>query len=263
MSESGGRASKEDLSLEELKPQLLAISVDDLRSPGLPIASVVQEASDLAGACKKPNVNEALVMVGQEPGFVAELERRMVAAREAQSRWQSVRDQTKSSSLVELEAQAQTLRSEMLSAGRFNLKEREALSSLALIRAGETVDDLVQDLFDLATLFEKHAPAFERDRSFDLATRVTEARGLGEKLSTGISDERLDPEPTGTRELRDRAFTYLDDMMSELRAAGRYAFRASPSMSKLFTSRYRRRHRRGAKSKSEPQTEVVQEELAS
>ena len=252
VSGSGWRASKEELSLEELKPQLLEIAVEDLRSPGIPVPSVVQEASDLVEVCKKPNVHEALVVVGQEPGFVVELERRMVATRESQSLWQSVRDQTKSSSLVELEAQAQGLRSEMLSAGRFNLKEREALSSLALIRAGETVDDLVQDLFDLATLFEKHAPAFERDRSFDLVTRVAEARTLGDQLSAGISEERLDPEPTGTRELRDRAFTYLDDMMSEIRSAGRYAFRRNPSLSKLFTSRYRRRHRRGAQSKSEP-----------
>ena len=41
-------------------------------------------------------------------------------------------------------------------------------------------------------------------------------------------------------------------MMSEIRSAGRYAFRRNPSLSKLFTSRYRRRHRRGAQSKSEP-----------
>jgi hypothetical protein len=44
--------------------------------------------------------------------------------------------------------------------------------------------------------------------------------------------------------LRDRAYTYLDDLMSELREAGRYAFRKDRALVRRFSSRYLRRRRR-------------------
>ncbi|MBN1610094.1 MAG: hypothetical protein JW940_25940, partial [Polyangiaceae bacterium] len=64
--------------------------------------------------------------------------------------------------------------------------------------------------------------------------------------------------PAGTREMRDRAFTYLDDLVSQVREAGRYVFRRQPEIARHFSSRYRRRQRRAAKA-GEPPTEVVEQ----
>jgi hypothetical protein len=57
--------------------------------------------------------------------------------------------------------------------------------------------------------------------------------------------------------MRDRAFTYLDSLVNDLRAAGRYAFRRELDLAKRFASRYRRRHRRNAK--RGPAEEVVEQ----
>jgi hypothetical protein len=222
------------------------------------MANALQEASDLGELCRRSNVHPAMVKVGLPSDFLVDLEQRVNAARQAQSTWVSVRDQTKSTALVELEAHADDLRSELIAAGRFNLHDdREAQATLSSIRGGETVADLVQDLFDLATVYESRLDAFAADQSFDAPARVAEARTVAAELSQSISDERLDPEPAGTREMRDRAFTYLDDLVTQLRQAGRYVFRNNPEIARRFASRYRRRQRRGARA-GEPPTEVVE-----
>jgi len=247
------------VSIEALKPQLEALTPDQLRTPGLPMAAALQEAHDLLTLCHGEQVKAALIDVGQDPQFTTDLEQRLAAAREAQSQWVAVRDRTKSTALVGLEGRAATLRRDLLAAGRFNLRrDREAQAVLSAISQGETVADLVQDLLDLATLFEQHAAAFASDQSFDVAAGVAEAREVAQALSASVSDERLDPEPSGTRELRDRAFTYLDDLVSEIRAAGRYAFRREVELARRFTSRHRRRLRRTAK-RGGPREEVVEQ----
>jgi hypothetical protein len=251
------------MTLSIVKEALLALRPERLRIPNLPMATALQEAHDLLRLCQRESIRERLVAVGAPADFKAQLELRISAAREAQSDWVAVRDRSKSSSLVELEERAVALRSELIAAGRFNLRGREGQSTLTQIRGGEGVADLVQDLFDLAVLLEKNADAFARDQSFDVAARVTEARSLGDALSAGVSQQRLGPEPGSARDLRDRAFTYLDDLVVEVRAAGRYAFRLEPQQAKAFTSRHRRRARTKAGDAGEGETseEVVEEEV--
>jgi hypothetical protein len=248
------------MSLEQLKPKLDAIPADQLRAPNIPMAAALQEASDLGELCRRSHVHDAMVKVGLPADFVTDLDQRVNAARQAQSTWVNVRDQTKSSTLVQVEARANDLRSEIIAAGRFNLRDdREAQATLSSIRGGETVADLVQDLFDLATVCESRLDAFAADQSFDAPARIAEARTVASQLSQNISNERLDPEPTGTRDMRDRAFTYLDELVTRLREAGRYVFRNKPDVARHFTSRYRRRQRRGRRA-GEPPMEVVERE---
>jgi hypothetical protein len=82
---------------------------------------------------------------------------------------------------------------------------------------------------------------------FDAAASVFEARDLALSLSLAVSEARLGAASSAALELRNRAFTHMDDLVSELRAAGRYAFRHDADMAKRFTSRHRRRLRRLAK----------------
>ena len=250
------------MSLEALKPALSALPAERLRSPNIPMASALQEASDLVELCRRSDVHDAMVAVGLSGDFAADLQQRDDAARQAQSIWVSVRDQTKSGTLIELEARATALRSELMAAGRYNLRaDPEAQATLSSIRGGETVADLVQDLFDLAAVYEGRFDAFAADQSFDAPARVAEARAVAQELSQSVSDERHDPQPAGTREMRDRAFTYLDDLVSQIREAGRYVFRRQPEIARHFTSRYRRRQRRAGEA-GEPPTEAVEQAAA-
>jgi hypothetical protein len=233
------------MSLQIITPHIMNIPPEEVRSPDFPVPTALQEAQDLLHFVRASRVHAALVRVGQAPDFVADLEQRLAAAREAQSEWVTVRDSTKPTELVELEARAASLRSDVVAAARFNLRnDRLAQTTLSSITNGDGVADLIQDLFDLAALVEKHTVSFEADQSFDAEASVAQARGLAQALSSRVSSERTDSESLASRVLRDRAFTYLDDFVSEVRSAGRYAFRNEPSVLTRFTSEYLRRRRR-------------------
>lgn len=234
--------------LDTLKDQLNALPHDKVRRIVMPIATALQEAQDLLELCRIPTVTVALEEVGMKPGFDRELEVRIQAAREAQSAWIAARERIKPKELLELETEAVSLRRRMLAASRFNLRDvREAQVALATIRGGNGVDDLVQDLFDLASVCVKYAPAFDADRSFDVDEHIDKARTLGRRLSHVVSSVRLGTDATAARELRDRAFSYMQELVNEIRFAGRYAFRDDPISVARFSSRHLKKQRRASK----------------
>jgi hypothetical protein len=154
----------------------------------------------------------------------------------------------------------------MIAAGRYNLQSRESQATLTQIRGGDSVAEMVQDLSDLSILFTRNLAAFQGDQSVNAQALAAEAHALAERLSSGVSAERVDSQPTATRELRDRAFTYLDTFVNDLRSAGRYAFRLEPATSKRFASKYRRRTRgksrnRGSGDSELPTLDVVEEDV--
>jgi hypothetical protein len=242
--------------IDLVKDPVEALPRDPLRRLVMPIATAIQEAHDLLELCRGPIVSAALEEVGMRPGFVDDLALRVQAARDAQSAWIAVRYRAKPAELLALENRAVALRRRMLAAGRFSLRGiREAQVALEVIRGGAGVDDLVQDLFDLAVVFRKYAVAFDADRSFDVDASVLEARALGRRLSLAVSEARLGTAATVTRELRDRAFSSMAELVAEIRLAGRYAYRDDAESARLFASRFlrkrRARRRRGADATSE------------
>jgi hypothetical protein len=234
--------------IRHVKHELEAIPKEKLRRPVLPMATALQEANDLLELCRGPDVSAALAEVGISSALTDDLALRLQAAREAQSAWASFRDGIARAPLAALEARAESHRRDMLAACRFGLRRTcDARVSLASFRGRAGLDGLVQDLFDLATLAERHAGAFERDRSFDAGESIFEARELARSLSLAVSEARLGAASSAALELRNRAFTHMDELVSELRAAGRYAFRHDPDTAKRFTSRHRQKLRRLAK----------------
>jgi hypothetical protein len=117
---------------------------------------------------------------------------------------------------------------------------------LSVIQEGEGVADLVQDLDDLAMLIVQYLPAFASDQSFDAPARAEEARTLGAEIRAGLSQTRQPGAQDASKDLRDRAFSYLDDLTSRVRESARYAYRKEPAFSARFASAYKRRLRRRA-----------------
>lgn len=253
------------MKTEEIKARLAALRPGDIKTPTLPMAHALQEANDLAKHCSKAEIKERLIAVGMSTDFVEELTGRIEVAREAQAEWNNIRDVAKSRDLVAAEKEAHELRADLIAACRFNLKGSEDEARLNHILAGDSTDDLVQDLFDLAKMLENNVPAFARDTLFDAKTKMAEARNHGERLSSYLSEERYDVNPSAVREYRDRAFTLMDDLVTEVRSAGRYAFRTNSAALKHFTSRYRRRTRgtRGARTTDVVPQDVVADAPAS
>jgi len=194
-----------------------------------------------------PKVWSALEAVGMTVVIRDELAQMIAATRIAQSRWTVSRDHQKDEAQRECEQRGAALRSDLLAAGRFNLRDdRTAIATLGAISQGDGVADLVQDLSDLATLIEQKRAAFERDKTFDPSKRAEEARSLSSEIAAGTSSERTTTDQAAAVELRDRAYTHLDDLVSTLREAGRYAFRADAKVRGRFVSAFLRRRRKRA-----------------
>ena len=58
-----------------------------------------------------------------------------------------------------------------------------------------------------------------------------------------MSDGKLNVDQDEARVTRDRAYGELASLLADIRAAGRYAFRADPKLAQRFVSAYLRRKR--------------------
>ena len=126
----------------------------------------------------------------------------------------------------------------------------DALAIVARIQEGEGVADMCQDLKDLAALTEKYRAEFDRiDFDVEIAKR---ARALATEVLTGHAAATTKKVSIEMKEIRDRAFTHLNDAVDEVRAAGLFAFRRDTDSSRLakFRSAYaiRRESRRKTRS---------------
>lgn len=233
--------------LETLRSTLLAIDASDVDQPDIPVATVLQEAHELNALLREERVRARLLAVGVHDGAFAQLPVAEGALRAAQSEWTVARDRNKSDAQKDREARGLALRSELVAAVRWNLREdRKAMAVLSAVQEGEGVADLVQDLEDLATLITVHLEAFTRDQSFDAPAQAESARGLAAEIRSGLAESKQTTPQSAAKELRDRAYTYLDDLTERVREAGRYVFRRDPAMSARFGSAYKRRKRRRA-----------------
>lgn len=244
--------------LETLLPTLHMLDPADVDAPSLPIAVALQEAVDLAKVVEQPETRERLLAVGLHVETLDQLPISIGAAREAQARWVLVRDGAKSPQQTALEAQGARLRTRVARACRWNLRGRpQATATLEAILAGDGLPDLIQDLLDLAGLVEAQPDAFANDSTFDPVAAAADARAVAHSISEGLSEARADQAKRDAKLLRDRAYTHLDDQVSSIRAAGRYAFADEATTLSRFRSAHRRRLRRRS---SEP--DVLDVELA-
>lgn len=227
--------------LDQLKPVLEAIPREHVAEPQIPVAVFLQEAHDLETLAASPDVHEKLAGVGLDKELLAGLDASIAAARQAQSEWIVAYNRTKSDAERELEDRARGLRNKMADACRWNLRgDRVALATVSAVAAEGGVADLVQDLEDLAHLVETRKAAFAKDRTFDAEAEASRARQLAKELQQGISNEQLHEEQARAKDLRDRAVTHLYDAVSEVREAGRYAFRDDDELRPRFASAYKR-----------------------
>ncbi len=242
------------MSLDKLTPLLMAIPFEELDSPATPIHVALQEAHDLNTLVGNPEVRERLLAVGLPKAELTALPKAIDATREAQSAWIVVRDRTKSDAQRQREEAGGKLRTEMIAAARWNLREdRVAQATIDAIQEGEGVEDLVQDLVDLAALVDRNLETFESDTTFAAEHQVEAARSTAKTIQAGLSHARLARTHDESKELRDRAYTYLAARVSAVREAGRYAFKNEAGMVARFGSSYARaKERRRSRKRGVP-----------
>jgi hypothetical protein len=230
--------------LDQLTPTFLALPAVDVNPPGgMPIATFLAEAETLGLLVADPKVAPRLKKVGVSDERLAIFPVAVLAARQAQAVWTRVRGRQSTETFEETMERGQNLRRRMLKSCGWNLRRnRKVQATLDLIREGDSTPDLAQDLHDLAGLVENNEPAFVKDQTFDAPAVAAEAREVSGKLMGGKSAYYHSFNKTQAKDLRDRAFTFLNDLVDEMRHAGTYAFDDDADMVTRFTSGYWRQY---------------------
>ena len=209
---------------ENLRSEIEAIEDANIKIPNMPIDVFLQEAANLEVWCK-PDIPK-LVAVGVDRSIFKALPKRTAALRYVQSLWMKERfSKEQASKEWEVRSpEAKALKDELEHSFRFAFRKHEdLLAKVRRIEEGSGQADLVQDLSDLAVLGKSHQPVLEKIgfdvKQLTMATKVSEEMS---KLLATKNGERLSS--NATRVVRDKAYTYLKEVMDEIREAGKFVF---------------------------------------
>ncbi|HEU4411484.1 MAG TPA: hypothetical protein VFS43_39935 [Polyangiaceae bacterium] len=233
-------------ALASVSALLAELPEDEVRPPPLPIDRMSAEAHTLALTAESARAE--LVAKGLDPAQIERLPVLARAATEAQSQVNALRGAQRSQDEIALENEAVELRADMMAAGRFGLrKNNDAQAALDRVQEGNGLDDLVQDLKDLAAINDRYAADLEVIGA-DPKGKAARARALAGKLEIVLATRRAaDRTEHAAMDTRDRAATLLAETMADVRAAGVYAFRKDPRMLAKFRSAYNQRRRKAVK----------------
>ena len=121
------------------------------------------------------------------------------------------------------------------------------LDSLARIRNGRGILEMVKDLLSLYKLANDQKEILENNPSFDMAL-VGQAMNLHEGLADLSSQIAIDPEKINkANAICAKAWTYLWEALEEIYPAGRYVFMDEPEIAELFYIDYRQELRKNAR----------------
>ena len=218
--------------------ELSAIAPEEVKKPSIPVSVYIQEAEDQKVWAEDDKA--VLINHGLDWKFVEVIPIRAGALREAESHWKKVsRSQDEAEDIwLEKAPGAFELRDSLLSAFRYAFRKDGALlAKVALIANGNTREDMIQDLNDLAVIGQDNSSSL-RAIKFDL-TKLTLAASTsdemaellaGAKSETGSVPEEL--------EIRNKAYTLLKEAVDEVRACGKYAFAGNESRLKGYRSEF-------------------------
>jgi hypothetical protein len=246
-------ANKEDYNakLDAIK----AIPNDEVQTPALPVDVFLQEAENLHHWSSEDAAQLTVVGITQE--MIDDLPVRAGALREAQSIWfkdrysqEEAQREWKMVSPVAFQ-----LRDELLHDFRFAFrKDPVILGRVSAINDGTSSEDMIQDLNDLSVLGKANpeplsAIGFEVTKLDAAAVKADEMADL---LATANGDKA---EQNESKLTRDKAYTYLKELVDEIREAGKYVFWKDEIRYRGYTSEYWRKQNR-SKENDSPQITV-------
>ena len=215
-------------------------------SPVVPVSITVLEARQAALAALKDR-NLFLKLHGFDIRDLDDLQPLAGALEVAEDHWKELRLSKKGGAPGASRKDAEALRRDLLSAGRYLFRKDPAVVALLDdIAAGEGLPDLVDDLRRLADFVDEHGKQFES------APRIPPdpgavARSLRSALTAGADSE----EATAAHAHRNQVAQALQGALDEVRAAAKFLFRDDPKKLVKITSHYqvaKQRKSRGAPS---------------
>ena len=240
----------------ELKKETIeSISEENLKPLTMPVPHIISEAETLyeTSLLDKDILTEKTDL---DWSIVDELPVRSGALRYLQATWLNQFQRLSGNRKDWLDAAPAgfDLRDDLIH--QFNYAYREApdqLEKVKIIADGDTNDDLIQELMDLAVLGKAHPEPLEK-LGLDLSI-LDKAENMSDELAdilAKVNGSRADTHPL--RILRDKAYIHLKEAMDIVRMAGQYAFWKDDTRKRLYTSSYVRRKNNLRKSKTEEST---------
>lgn len=206
------------------KEQIASLAPDAVKLPNQPVDDFVASTETLAIEANEDR--DVLTAAGMDPSLIDNLVTLSGALRYCEAQW-------KSEYRARIDAQkewqekspmAYGLKKDLLHHFSFAYRKDDNIQKKVMrIREGTSHADMVQDLIELAVLGEKY-PEPLTAINFDLDQLQT-ARELSHAMSEllAAANGSLD-ESSGTKQLRDKAFTLLYKTDSAVREYGRYVF---------------------------------------
>jgi len=223
-------------------PNMMAIPANLVKIPNVPTDKAIQEAENLVQTGFKYEVQ--LTSVGLSKSTITQLSVRASALKEAQSRWQANYNSGKGAvkQWDELSPEGYALQRKLNQAFRYAYRHHpRILGRVKEIASGKGSFDMIQNLNDYSVL-GKENPDPLNEANFDL-TELDTAANLSDNLGTLLAKANgIKNSEHEFKNIRDRAFTLVKELVDEIRACGKYVFADQPDIKKLFASDYLRKH---------------------
>ena len=221
-----------------LKPHLLSIKKNEVCNPNMPVDTYIQEAQDTYYWC---NIDrDKLAVAGLNLSAIDNILMRSEALQYCQSVW--VQEHEKivdhENQLKELSQLAFTLRNELVQFYRLTFLDNSVLlKQIDQASVGHTNTDLIHDLTRLVQIGRSNTEILKQAyldlTILDIAE--TYAENLGVFLDK-LNEAKFTSKPT--KEMRDRAFTYLKQAIDAIRATGQLIFWKNQEKAKHYASAY-------------------------
>lgn len=231
-----------------------SIPDEQVQTPTIPVDVALQEAEDLHHWSSDDAAE--LAAVGITTDMIDDLPVRAGACREAQSIWnKDYRSQQEAQKeWAEQAPKAYAFRNDLLASLRFAYRKDDALlSRISAITDGSGHADMIQNLNDIAVLGRENPDPLTAI-GFDLAQlelAATRADELANLLAEANGDKA---DPNESKVIRDKAYTYMKELVDDIREAGKYVFRNNKNRLKGYSSDYWKKQNRN---KKEEPDEVV------
>lgn len=229
---------------ETLKENLLAIPVNEVSKPGMPVDTYIVEAEDKNYYATQDK--DKLVAAGLKEEYITSLAIRIGALRHTQSNWIK---ESEARSIAEkdwklLSEDAMALHRVLIHDFKFAYRnDEEGKKVVDKIAEGSGYGDMVQDFSDLHA-FGTANPQALLDINFDntkLEKALEFANTMGPLLSA-INGER-DENDKPSKEMRDRAYVYLKEAVDQICEYGKYVFWENEERLEKYSSAYFRKLR--------------------
>ena len=227
-------------ALDKIKVVLEAMDPEQVRKPSIPAQVTASEALETVEFVRQtPEVKAALALVKVDDAALAEVELAAQGADRAALLCKLALFGVKGEEALATVDRAEALEQEILGAFRFNMpKDRDVMAKVRKIAEGSGLMDLYSDINMCAELLDAHPAAFADDGTFDEVAARAACDELSPKLNALLTDPADKLARQRAIDLRDRAWSHLDDLLDELRRKGKHALRAHPTHRARFASAY-------------------------